>query len=130
MKYKISKKKVIKAIVTEPLASGRFFDSLDYKGKDDGKCAVCAVGAVLRNTKRRKFSSYDAENICHDYYTSDYVTEAYETENFLSILSSEFEFSSKQYNPDLSADEEVNLDRFHALMVAEGMCPDVLEFKV
>ncbi len=130
MKYKISKKKVIQAIVTEPLAPGRFFDSLEYKGKDDGKCSVCAVGAVLRNTKKRKFSSYDAELACEEYYTGDYVTEAYETDNFLSILSSEFEFSSSKYNPELSNEEELNLDRFHALMVAEGMCPDVLEFEV
>lgn len=44
--YKITKKQVIKALETEPiLKAGHFF-------KDDSKtCAVCAVGAVLRQCR-------------------------------------------------------------------------------
>lgn len=135
MKYKISKEKVIEAIVKEPLASGKFFDLEAGYGIDDGKCEVCAVGAILRNTKKREFSSIDAENACHEIYTSDCLETAYETENFLSILSSEFETASMDHVPELSLDElsleELkHFSRFHALMVAEGMCPDVLEFEV
>lgn len=85
MKYRISKKKVLQAITTETLTANTFFDSGSV---DDGECAVCAVGAVLRNTKRNTFSTRDAIDICGYRYGA--CQEPLHN-NFMSLLSIEFE---------------------------------------
>lgn len=126
MKYKISKAKVIEAICTEPLSSGNFFSLVhsSMSDIDDGKCSVCAIGAILRKTKPKTFSSTDAMWVTDHVYISDFICAAYEDNNFLSILSCEYEEFCLNHPHD--KDEQ----RFHALMVAEAFCPDVLEFEV
>lgn len=124
MKYKISKKKVIEAILTEPLKPGTFFSN--ELQADDGKCPVCAVGAVLRKTKAKTFNRRHAEASTDYSYVSCDVGMSYFGDNFLSILSTEYETAGNSMHEN----EDVYLPRFHALMVAEGMCPDVLEFEV
>lgn len=112
MKYKITKKKVIEAILTEPLGSGHFF--LNFR--DDGKCKVCAVGAILRATKKDHFDSNNA-------FEATNGTANYEKNNFLSILSCEFE----DYMQDF--DSTIDEARLHCLNVIEAFCPEVLEFE-
>jgi hypothetical protein len=122
MKYKITKEKVIEALINEPLLRGGSFFRNRGTGKDDGKCPACAVGTILRATEKLRFSGSDAWGVTGEICTSDNSSFAWESGNFMSILSCEFE----------SADgfEDEHLPRFHALMVAEGICPDVLEFEV
>lgn len=132
MKYKLSKKKVIEAILTEPLKPGRFFHiSRKYNSDeqfDDGQCSVCAVGAVLRKTINKNFNSQSGFTVVGDYYTGDRLHEAYIGDNFLSILSTEFE----SYCDSFGGREDIEYDevRFHLLNVIEASCPEVLEFEV
>lgn len=122
IKYTISKDKVIEAICTEPLENGAFFSGYDV---DDGKCTVCAVGAILRNTKSRLFDMNSAISVTQSMIGPSSLSNAYESGNFLSILSCEYEDFCSEDMQD-KKDEQ----RFHALMVAEAFCPDVLEFEV
>lgn len=123
MKYKISKKKVIEAILAEPLSQGAFFKMPDqWRQKEDARCSVCAVGAILRATKEKEFNSADGETVTKGFYSLSDVSAAWEAGNFLSILSTEFEYADSF--------EDKHLPRFHALMIAEGMCPKVLKFEV
>lgn len=125
MKYQIKKKKVIEAILTEPLMAGEFFGG-SYL--DNGECSVCAVGAILRATKSGAFGGCDAESVTGYLFSAAAIVEAWESENFMSILSCEFETAG--LGLDIGTYQDENLPRFHALMIAEGMCPDVLEFEV
>ena len=144
-KYKITKKKVLQAIATEPLRANTFFGNRD---DDNSNCAVCAVGAILRNTRRNKFSSIDAMTACEYRYAAGHKPRR---DNFLSILSIEFERAhNKVFNrlcdeytkkhtwnklPSPSTysrfrKQSIELARMHAYSVAEAMCPNILEFEV
>jgi hypothetical protein len=125
MKYKITKEKVLEAIVKEPLTYGRFFGISG--GVDDGKCAVCAVGAVLRAVRPGVFGADVADQVTNGTCIS--LKDAYKSGNFLSILSAEYEYGANEFNSVLDYTSYYDMRRFHALMVAEGMCPDVLEIK-
>lgn len=122
MKYQIKKKQVLEAIASEPLAPGMFID-VDR----NPNCNVCAVGAVLRSELGKKLTSDHGYAVCTDGYSvkSDLELKGiYQSENFLSILSCEFETAAHE------TEDDMDFCRFHALMVAEGMCPDTLEFEI
>jgi hypothetical protein len=121
-KYRVTKRTVMRALLTEPLTSGNFFSNLATE-KDDGRCEVCAIGAILRNTRANFFTEEHARQVTDNLCSFLDVELAYASGNFLSVLSSEYEWAAAQW------DSGSNLIRLHALMVAEGMCPSVLEFK-
>ena len=128
MKYKISKKKVIEAICTEPLKAGDFFHGSTKK--DNGKCSVCAVGAILRKTKQKTFSANDAVEATKDYFTEYELGDAYRSGNFLSILSCEFEWADNEIIfGKHGIDNADDFLRLHCLNIIEAFCPEVLEFE-
>lgn len=131
MKYKISKKKVIEALLTEPLGAGSFFDSpSDTWTKDDGKCGVCAVGAILRAVKPKFFNISQGYRVTNENCSGFEASRdrAWDSSNFMAILSTEFEYAAMENAAEDYGNKD--FDRFHAIMIAEGMCPDVLEFEV
>lgn len=131
MKYRIRKSDVIKAIASEPLlAKGAFFRDIEANwpaDKDDKSCAVCAVGAVMRAVSPGNFSHDDGFKLTgEDLAGYQELHRAWEHNNFFAILSTEYE--SVVWSPEHY--EDYDLARFHAIMVAEGMCPETLEFEV
>jgi hypothetical protein len=128
MKYKIAKEKVIEALINEPLLQrGSFFRYHNYR-KENGKCPACAVGTILRATEKRRFNGLDAWGVTNEICAPHRTSDAWKSGNFMSILSCEFESADRLEDEQDEQDE--HLPRFHALMVAEGICPDVLEFEV
>lgn len=122
MKYQIKKEQVLEAIASEPLAPGMFID-VDR----DLSCNVCAVGSILRSELGKKLTSDHGYSVCTAGYSvkSDKeMKDVYESNNFLSILSCEFETAARE------TDDDMDFSRFHALMVAEGMCPKELKFEI
>lgn len=128
MKYKISKKKVIEAISTEPLTYGKFFKY--YNEVDNGICEVCAVGAVLRKIKPKYFDSTHGFRITHYLAAKEYLYRAYASNNFLSILSCEHESFVNDENKFNESIANLDLQRLHLLSIIEAFCPDVVEFEV
>jgi hypothetical protein len=119
MKYRIKKAKVLEALATEPLKAGHFM-KLKYEEVDDGKCSVCAVGAIFRKTKPKFFTSHDINTSMGGLYIGALIDQAWIDGNFLDILSAEFEYASQECGEETA--------RLHAIMVAEAICPEVLEF--
>lgn len=118
-KYKVTKKQIIEAILTEPLKAGQWFQrNNEALEKDDGMCEVCAVGAILRNVKR-KATAGDAFRVTNHLAMPQHLEYAYDLGNFMSILSTEFESFTRINN--MNGDEpEV---RMHLLNVIEAHCP-------
>lgn len=129
MKYKITKKKVIEAVLSEPLnikyENRKFFSSDDMN--DDGKCEVCAVGAVLRKISPKKFGIDDGAKLTARISGPEQLYEAYEENIFMSVLSCEYESFIKEHGYNSSKEAEIET-RTHLLSVIEAFCPDVLEF--
>ncbi len=121
---KITKKEIVRAILTERLEARQFFNSKN--GDDNGKCKVCAVGAVLRHKNIKSDSAgpivtqgcYIATDM-----SSAYFSFIYDENTFLGILSSEFEGYNLFKNYKATEDEL----RLHALMIVEGLCPNEIE---
>lgn len=67
----ISKKLIIKALLTEPLRPGHWVSPA--AGKSDKHCTVCAVGAVMRAAKfvNEKISVASVRNT-NSYYSKDH----------------------------------------------------------
>lgn len=136
MKYKVTKKQIIEAVMTEPLVAGMFFATAGGD-RELTTCPVCAVGAVLRKTVQPDnlnlhFSGRLATNAM---YNADDLDDAYESRNFLAILSTEHEAFAEQFNsiPDdgIAETELINVDlqRLHLLNVIEAFCPAVVTFE-
>ncbi len=68
MKFNVTKRQVIKALNTEPLMGGAFVHSEDFEEgknpyKNNSKCAVCAVGAVMDFTIGKMVDSNKLDSI-------------------------------------------------------------------
>jgi hypothetical protein len=124
MIHTVTKKQIIKALCTEPLKAGKFFD-LDPEANlglsDNNSCAVCAVGAVLRATARKHFSNSDAFEIV-PYTLPHELDDAWDSGELLSILSTEFELASAHDGDELA--------RLHAINVVEAIFPETFSFEV
>lgn len=132
MKYQLTKEEVFEAILTEPVLQGGKFYKREWNKKDGtrGKhCAACALGAVALRM-RRSDAGYlgwlEFSSMTNSLFSEDDLHEAYKIGNFASILSCEFETAWS----DIEFNRNEDLARFHALMIVEAMCPDVLEFKI
>lgn len=122
-KYKISKEKVKQALITEPLRDGAFHHGKD--DLDDKKCSVCAVGAVLRNTKGLEFSYEHGPTVTEGMSGSFSLNVAHESDNFMAKLSCEFEDASYSEQESPNSDDM----RMFLLFLTEAFCPAVLEFE-
>lgn len=141
-RYKVTKKQIIKALETEDLNPGYFFKGNDteYIYGDNGKCQVCAVGAVLRATKKNYFAEIHAEELCDNTYAGHEFIEALYSENIFSILSTQFEkafideLQELQYRAGVTNWDArilaIDYARAHAICVVEGLFPDIVEFSV
>lgn len=129
--YSISKEEIIKAVIEEPLTVGTFFRSDERN--DDGKCSVCAVGAVLRRVKPKAFGTDSANNITEWNGSFLYIDDAEKSNNFLAILSSHHEYFYHHFNRNLFAHNDIidhDLQILHLLSVIEAFCPETVTFKI
>lgn len=146
IKKSITKAEVLEALSTEPLEGGAWFST--YEKRQLATCSVCAVGAILRKMSFSKAlpdrciikSSVHYINgkliypplgseLTEDMSLPSDIDDAYNSGNFFSILSCEFETAEekRRYVGDGVDSDTV---RMHALMVAEAFCPEVLEVEV
>lgn len=136
--FKITKDEVKHALITEPLKAGTFFHTKEDSRwvPENGKCSVCAVGAILRNTRDKFFNSDDGFNVTGYLCGASSIDAAYDFNNFMSILSCEFEAASniKGQSKEHYIDDTERIDsdsddmRMFLLFLTEAFCPDVLEF--
>jgi len=93
MQKSISKKKIIEALKTEPLAPGTWVRLEGDKTHNDPTCTVCAVGAVLRKAKFRNFAiTQNAHRqVGNCYFNGDDYKAALKERNYLGALSAYFE---------------------------------------
>lgn len=100
----IKRSDVVKALASEPLQPGHFYNPTANRGR----CNVCAVGAVVRNVFNKKLGGElqkEAFNqVCHlvtkNQYVEDDVKSLLQEGNYLGALSNHFEanyFESEQY---------------------------------
>ena len=123
----IEKKTVIKALKTEPLEYGFFFDFHNSDISIDEKdCPVCAVGAVIRKSLGRKINKYMSERCGgDDFNLSTYCEEltnyAYvhidpkkllKQKNYLGALSCYFESFSGDNEGNVTPEVEKKLIDF------------------
>ena len=94
----ITRRMVLKALRTEPLAHGRFWheDNQNLSLAVKPSCRVCAVGAVLRQASFEKsFLDYPQMNIgqeaTRDKFVSGDINALLKEKNYLGALSSYFE---------------------------------------
>lgn len=102
----LTKNQVIKALKTEPLRAGAFFNTEKRDSFSDtpAECRVCAVGAVLRNSLGKKIlkESNDsqlgdlAEGYCQGQYIDYNSQELLKEKNYLGALSNYFEYLMKR----------------------------------
>lgn len=99
-KKTVTKKQILKAIKSEPLRGGSWVRSF---GRDYADCEVCAVGAVLRNTFRKKTVKRLVEDliigavICNQIFSiDDYwpgaTRQLKREKNYMGLLSVKFEY--------------------------------------
>jgi hypothetical protein len=112
---KLTKEQIITALRNEPLSAGRFIRA---DGKPLSSCAVCAVGAVMRDVLNRNITDEDDFNdICYivtkDRFIDDDVSQLLAEENYLGALSNYFEkitddendrFLKKEVTPEIRQD--------------------------
>lgn len=116
MKVKIDKDVIIKALKKEPLRAGSFMHVENNNGPLT--CAVCAVGAVLRNTF--DVSNIDdmdfailAEKVCLNQFCSTDRSPSIllQQGNYLGALSVYFELKMENEN-NITKNLRVNLVKF------------------
>lgn len=119
----IEKKTVIKALKTEPLQYGTFFDTAVLSERN---CSVCAVGAVIRKSLGRKINKsldicskfgIDLSWYCQELTQNKYVGYTPEgllkNKNYLGALSCYFEsFFSKDYDRNVTLEIREKLIEF------------------
>lgn len=133
-KYKVTKKQIIQAIISEPLTFNKFFD-IWKTGSNRRNCSVCAVGAVLRTAIKKDWilataNPFEATDFICSAEDLDYALDA---DNFLSILSSHHEYFAENFNCEYDDElkqqiKNMDLQRLHLLNVIEAFCPKVVEF--
>jgi hypothetical protein len=113
MKKRISKKKIIEALRTEPLTGGMWMSLIDdgqlwtetTVGEARGKCTVCAVGAILREVVAQNATVKEFNDAC--IFASDHVMSIYDStieetlkaKNYMGALSIYFEEMAER-SPD------------------------------
>lgn len=102
----INKSTVKKALKTEPLKSGMFFQFSYGDEMNTKNCSVCAVGAVIRTHLKKQVKKYNLSLLC-DYgseitkYRNRGITlldRELKCKNYLGALSIYYEYHSNVYD--------------------------------